>query len=527
MKKIIYSLIFITALNSCEVLDFNLQEDPNELSPNSANANFVLNEIQIQFAVVLNGFEDASKSVMRYITMNETYADATSPGELDSEWAGVYKIAENTKIIEGMAEKNPDFRFHKGVANILKSYAMVTLTDYLGDIPFSQANNRLIPAPEADDDESIYNNLLVAIDTAIEDIENGEKLPLDDLFFEENNRESWIKLANSLKLKMLINMGDTQRVTALINQDNLIDSANFDFVFRYTTAVEPDSRHPEFKDASYGAEGFSSYIGNYFIWLLKDSKSVSDPRLRYYIYRQIGIHPQDDTTGNFLRCEQGPIFDYCYVGDFYWGRDHGDNNSRPADGFKKATYGLYPIGGAFDEDNYIPANDEDLNDMGGAGILPILLSSYIHFLKAEAILSLGVPGDAWANVEAGIRASIEKVITFNPSTSNSMFATNQTDIDNYVSFVSNEFNAASNDQRLDIVLREYYLSSFGNSIEAYNGYRRTGYPSNLQTPILSENVPFPRTFSMPEDAVNRNASINQRPITTQVFWDTNPSGFID
>ncbi|MFV0565309.1 MAG: SusD/RagB family nutrient-binding outer membrane lipoprotein [Flavobacteriaceae bacterium] len=524
MKKIItYSLLFFSILMSCEVTDFNLQDNPNALTPLSANPDYVLNEIQIKFSEAMGEFIENTDRIMRYKTMNGTYSEMASADALEDAWSDVYEISQNVVIIEEYVENNPDFTFHRGIARLLQAYAMATLVDYLGDIPYSEANNPAIFNPVADDDEAIYTNLLESIDLAITDVNNAEVSPLTDLYYGAD-KTAWIKLANSLKLKMYINTGNQTAVSALISTNNLINSTDTDFEFKYSTATAPDSRHPFYSSASYGAEDFSSYIGNNFMWMLKDSKSIKDPRLRYYLYRQTNVNPQDDTSGNYLRCEGDPSFDYCYVGDYYWGRDHGDNGSRPADGFKKTTYGVYPIGGAFDEDNAVPANET--SNMGGAGIAPILLSSYVYFLKAEAVLSLGVSGDAWAYIESGIRESMAKVLGFNAATASSSYAATTTDIDSYVSIVSTEFNAASDSGKLDIVMREYYLSGFGNAIEAYNAYRRTGYPSDLQVPIKNKDVPFPRTFLLPSHAVNSNASLNQRATTNQVFWDTNPAGFI-
>jgi len=51
---ILISLLFGIGFISCEVTDFELQENPNELTPVSVDANLVLNEIQILFAEAMN-----------------------------------------------------------------------------------------------------------------------------------------------------------------------------------------------------------------------------------------------------------------------------------------------------------------------------------------------------------------------------------------------------------------------------------------------------------------------------------------
>ena len=39
--------------------------------------------------------------------------------------------------------------------------------------------------------------------------------------------------------------------------------------------------------------------------------------------------------------------------------------------------------------------------------------------------------------------------------------------------------------------------------------------------------PFPRSFRYPESEVNTNPNVDQTTADNQVFWDTNPAGFIN
>jgi len=524
IKKIVFSLsvVISTLLVSCEVTNFDLQDDPNSLTPISVSPDFLLNEIQIRFEESLSELSRNTNDVMRYEAMSDTYSDVAEPSALNGEWSDVYALRENMMLLNELVDEDEDLRFHRGIAKVLHAYSMATLVDYLGDIPFSEANaggENFDPVP--DDDAAIYMALLDDLELAIEDLNNVTFVPLNDLYF-DGDATRWIKLANSLKLKLWLNIGDTAQVNALLIEDNLIETIADDFQFQYSaTATPADSRHPLF-GRGYEPGGQSEYLGNYFIWLLKDSKELRDPRLRYYMYRQTDTAP----AGDFLNCEGNPIYDFCYTGDFYWGRDHGDAASTPNDRFLKTIYGLYPSGGAFDANN--PVAGQNSINLGGAGIMPILTSFHINFFKAEAVLRLGANGDAATSLETGIRNSMQKVMEFDPSSAATGFAASQEDVNNYVVSVMEEYAVAANaDARLNIVIRELYLATYGNSIESYNAYRRTGFPANIQIPIINESIPFPRTFAMPLNPVNRNSSLNQRPITTQVFWDTNPSDFIN
>ena len=57
----------------------------------------------------------------------------------------------------------------------------------------------------------------------------------------------------------------------------------------------------------------------------------------------------------------------------------------------------------------------------------------------------------------------------------------QQDIDDYLAEVEALYdNATSDAERLEVIVKEYYIALFGNGVEVYNLVKRTGMPSNLQ-----------------------------------------------
>ncbi len=557
MKKYILLLVISTTIflgfNACDQLtDLDLLDDPDKLKDDQANPDFILNQIQLNFSSTIGKFSEKTNTIMRYESMKETYFSEADDKKMNSVWEGVYKNKDYLIFLEELVAEDPTFLLHLAVATVLNVYEFAVLVDYLGDIPYNNIDPLKNFSPPLEEDQVVYANLLEQIDEAIQDFDlimeentnNVKDLGKD--FFYDNNVLLWKKLANSLKLKMLINIGDSALtdIEALLSDEEALLNEGEDFQFDFSTEeIIVDSRHPLYV-SWYTEEGHNDYIGNYFISLLKDAKTEPDPRLRYYLYRQ--------TSGSTdeLPCSTSPIHDYCAVGDSYLGRDHGDDSSASSDLLDSRTiYGRYPVGGIFDANVPIPVRvlqrqENIIPSLKGAGIQPILLSSYVQFLKAEAILRLGASGEARFFLEAGIRQSINKVINIEPTITDlteygyddddddfqelvKEIITDQEDIDNYVEEVLEEFENTSEQSKLDIVIREYYLAAFGNSIEAYTAYKRTGLPLGIQLPIRGLTAPFPRTFSLPEDAVNRNVNIEQRTITNQVFWDKNPPNFIN
>ena len=158
----------------------------------------------------------------------------------------------------------------------------------------------------------------------------------------------------------------------------------------------------------------------------------------------------------------------------------------------------------------------------GAGITPILLSSFTEFIKAEAALTLGTTGDPRTYLENGIRASISKVVNFRDNGGDQVTST-----DTYLDIVFEKYDAADSDEKLEVIAKEYYIALFGNGLESYNLYRRTGKPSNMQPSRSPNPGGFYRSAYYPSNYANINVNASQKEITEQVFWDTNPAGFIN
>ena len=77
---------------------------------------------------------------------------------------------------------------------------------------------------------------------------------------------------------------------------------------------------------------------------------------------------------------------------------------------------------------------------------------------------------------------------------------------------------------MELLSKEFFVSLFGNGIDAYNFYRRTGYPKMIQPNIEPNPGQFIRSFFYPANETSANPNIPQKSaVTTRVFWDNNPS----
>lgn len=550
-------MLVATVFNSCKKLD-SIIDNPNAVDPSKANVDLLLNGVQVNFVTVFNVLSDYGQEVTRQSTMTggTAYNNAYSPTSFDFVWISAYTgVIKNSNVLIPLALQQKKY-IQAGIAQVSKAYTLGSLVDFFGDVPDKEAalgQDNL--NPKADPGSEVYKTVFALLDSAISNFSKtgAASGPTNDLFY-AGNSSKWKKAAKSLKLKFLmqtrlIDVTVISKIQALLTENDLITADVNDFVFKFgTTNNTPDSRHPHYgvnyNNASTGSNSASDYIGNYFMWAVGVEKSGGgavtnlDPRRRYYFYRQRTNNA--DANGSTCSCILTPAPSYyaadqpyCLVGAGYWGRDHGDNSGTPPDGNLRTTWGVYPAAGDYDASQGTSIN----NTRGGkgAGINPLFTSSFTYFVEAEAALKLGITtaGTPISLLEKGIRASITKVLAF-PATVNVVVAAPPTTavIDNYVNTVLANYTAASNDAaRLDIIIKEYYIASWGNGIEPYNNYRRTGSPNNMQLTVKTANPGlFIRSFFYPSVYINRNinapAQKNPGISANKVFWDNNPDNFI-
>lgn len=537
----------LLAVCGCELTNLDHLDDPNGVSPENAENRFVFYAVQTDFAAFFNTVTFNATRPVRHLAMSggNIYNNAFAATDFNFAWNTAYSdlLPDMDALIAVTSAEGSEFPALSGATKVLKSYVMMTLVDLFGNVPYSQAGQGVVEkSPAADDQKAIYDAALAILDDAIKDLGTpGPTIDPDDDLYYGGDVAKWTALAQTLKIRWHLNTrlvgGSATEINNLIA--SAISSADGDFQAQYgTNRVEPDARHPWYSD-HYEVTG-GIYLSNYFMWSLKTEKGIEDPRLRYYFYRQ-DAHPElaDAFTLDCITTPRpihytGP---YPFCVEFnggYWGRDHGDNAGIPPDGDRRTCFGLYPCGGKFDSDEG-EAGIAGVKNLGkdgalGQGINPIMMSSFVQFMLAEASLTMGVTGDPRVYLEEGIRQSIEKVMSFGDldgGADASLFPSDST-IDVYVNTVLDLYDAAgTDDERLDVIMKEYHIAAWGNGIEPYNFYRRTGKPTGMQPSREPNPGDFPRLMFYPADYVNLNATADQRQITDQVFWDTNPPGIYD
>lgn len=549
-------LIFV----SCETTELDLSENPNALSPVQADADFFINAIQIDFAYLVESFGSTSSAVTRIDYMSgRDYENAYSPSSFNGRWSSAYQtIMLDIKQMNMIAEES-GLTHHIGMAQVIQAHIMMTLVDFFGDIPYTESLQGAANLnPIADSGESVYEAAISLLDAAIINF-SGDALgePALDMYY-GGDWTAWTKAANTLKMKayMTTRLVDSDAVSsfnAIVASGNYISTNADDFQFRWgTNTVLPDSRHPRYR-SSYTSTGGSSYMSNSLMDYMRGGffggydigagTFTADPRIMFYFHRQTNPTPGiagapadeevlecglfvDNPPTHYGGTHESGGYVFCANPQGWWGRDHGNDNGIPPDGFLRTLAGVYPAGGKLDEWSY--GGQVDGDGFGGNGITPIMLASWTDFMIGEVELVSGNEAAAKSAMFDGIEKSMDKVTNFYPQTQRFIdimdiyFGGLAQVTSGFYDRIEAEWDAAAD--KMDVLGMQYFVAQYGNGIDAYNFYRRTGYPTTLQPNVEPNPGGFIRSFFYPASHANTNSNISQKEnVGVQVFWDTNPA----
>ncbi len=539
-KYISIALLALLPLSSCETTELDLRKNPNALT--EADPNLLLNTVQLNYRNVMTTFNNFGAQLTRIDYMSgriyfNNYTGASSNGIWSNTYVG---IMSNTLSMEEInAETDIDYSYNVAMGKTMLAHSLLLIVDYIGEAAYSQAlNPSEFPAPVLDDGASVYAAAIGLLNEAGALFNSTSGLPTGatDLFY-DGDASKWIKAVNTIKMKAYLTTGDLAAFNSIASGSNYITSSADDLQFQYgTNILNPDTRHPDYAQA-YTDTGAGGYRSNWIMWQMLEN---DDPRIRYYFYRQA-----DGTPGNVdingdevpvneetLSCSLFIVPDhyeglpYCSLPNGYWGRSHGNDEGGPPDGLLKTTPGVYPAAGNFDDNRF----EGIFQGAGGAGagIEPIILASYVDFWKAEAAYASGASDAVVAgHIQAGLTKSIAKTQSFAAldGAADTSFEPTAEEITAFITGVVDDFTAgATEEDKMNVLGTQFFITMYGGGAEAHNFYRRTGYPTNLLPNWEPDPGPYPRSFLYPSDEVITNPNLTQKSdLTTQVFWDTNPA----
>jgi hypothetical protein len=551
--KIVMLSLSVLALSCSDFIDVDKDTD----NPTEAPLNLLLTGIQTD-ANDATDFYNFTGSILAVYTHQMTvreeqdqYGTKVDNINMLNEWNNIYLTLNNIETLIKTATEQEDMRY-VGIAQLYKVYLMSIAVDLWGDVPYTEASQLAegITSPKFDDQREIYRSIMDLIDTAKENIASEGVGPVTGDIVYNGNVSRWIRFANTYKLKLYnqtrLVAGFDDGLSALLAENNFFQSSADDFQFLQTDTQAPTDERNKFWLESYNSTQFSTYMSPWFYEILKGMNpnihtGIEDPRIPYYFYNQLepGEFPPDQgdaSTGN-------PKADYWDASTGFFSIRFGSiGPNRDFSAESSYTYpGIFPAGGRYDD------GGAQLQDgTTSSGIAPHRILTYAEFLFIQAeMMHVGkMPGDAGAKLQEAITAGFQKideVVALNKPVDQVVPAImSNPDTATYISAIMAEFNAASAEKKLEIIMTQKWIATFGDPFDQYNDYRRTGYPvlanpngsakeyqldNGDDYPILDSetvlNNEFQRSFFYPQTELNANlnAPSQKNPATYKIFWD--------
>ena len=209
---IICTGILLTSCNS--YLDVNT--NPNQAT--SSTPSLLMSSALTGTARVLEGYNTYGMQTAGYGAnaggyggFNEFYTYAYTNNTATGLWSNTYQNLENYQQIINLSENDPDYIYYQAIAMIMKAHNFQLLVDQYNDVPYVNALSGIANlTPTYDKGADVYIALAQSLDDAIAKIKQGQAavpapiaLTADDVVF-KGDMASWIKLANTIKLKLMV-----------------------------------------------------------------------------------------------------------------------------------------------------------------------------------------------------------------------------------------------------------------------------------------------------------------------------------
>ncbi len=511
MKKIVYILFLVAVVGSSCKKSFLSELANNPNSPTDAVATVqqvlpgtITNLTNIVTGVGYSGGYQGQAAWVGYwnfsggYSFNQTVQEYVVTNASPQVWDNYYGTLANLNVIVQKGGASVTLANYKDIALILESIAFKNLVDAYGDVPFSQAlKGSGNFHPSYDKGSAIYDSLVAKLDAVMTEIQaNKSNLNVlvpgsEDVLF-NGKMNSWLLLANTVKLKLLVQQSAVSSKQAYIKAEasntQSIGYLSSDAIANpgYSGAQQGEIYGNFGVSTSGGLNGTFNYIraGGYAMDFYKNS---NDPRLGYF-YGVIATQPTDAN------------------GDYY--TQSASNTDYAADylGIQKTTPALgSPVGPGIVQS---PKQGD-----------PLILAAESYFVQSEAVLRGYITGDAKALYQSGITASYKYLGVANADAAATTYYSQDA-----VTNVS--WPTLVNDQISTVITQKWAALNGLNCAEAWNDWRRTGFPNVPATKSptsVQKHMPFRYFYPTSEPTANADAwkaagGDVLDPYQTKLFW---------
>jgi hypothetical protein len=404
----------------------------------------------------------------------------------------VYEVLTNIRKMEEAATNSGyTGNMYKAVGMFIRTYKLFNLSMQVGDIPYTQAvqGESGIYQPTYDSQRDIMISILNDLDEAstliAASVSNNEVLAGD--FFYAGDPSKWLKLVNSFKLYVLINLAKKESDVDLniVNRFKAIvdDPANYPVMTSNDDNFQVVYRDKEGEKKPFYADGFEVYaVTSSFV--VDKLKSLNDYRLFYY------ADPLDGQAENDFNS--------------YAGLDPSAPN--------ETNLGEWASGNAsiLNKLYYDPAYPQGF---------PYVILGYgdVQFMLAEAAVRGWIAGEE-TYYKNGISASMQfRMNNIDPAWVHGMALTDSY-ISSYLEQPEVQLPADADGKLRQIMWQKYLGSLFQNDWNVFFDYRRTGYPEFPINPATNKNEltdRMPVRWLYPDAEYNYNQENIQNAVNSQ------------
>jgi hypothetical protein len=477
MKKIIaFILVFVVAASCTKLEDLNKNiKDPTSVPGESlftgAQAN--LFDQMVSTNVNNNVFRLFAQYWTETTYIDESNYDLTTRSIPDNHWNVLYRdvlmdLKEASIIIE-KTDYTPDGDNGEGKKNrlaiveVMSIYTWTVLVETFGNVPYSQSLDITNVHPAYDDAMSVYKDLIIRLNAAISNMSAGHaSLGIADNMY-QGDVASWLKFANSLKLRMGLLIADADNALAKTTVEAAaagVFTSNADNAKIVYMPSAPYS-NPVYDDLV--ASGRNDFVPTSVI--VDPMNTLNDPRRPFYF-------ALNDTT--------------VYIGGVYGASNDYTKFSHVSDKIKEATF----EGTIFDY-------------------------SEVEFLLAEACeRGYTVGGTAAGHYDNAIKASI----TYWGGTDAEATA--------YLGQSAVAYATAAGNWKQKIGTQKWY-ALYNRGFEAWTEWRKFDYPVLVAPPDANSDIPKRYTYPVAEQTLNAaqwtaaSAAIGGDDVATKLFFDKN------
>ena len=354
------------------------------------------------------------------------------------------------------------------IIDILTAYSYSILVDTFGDVPYTEALDIIkFPQPKYDDAQTIYKDLILKLKNASTALDaSAGSFGGADLVY-GGNAAKWKKFANTLRLRLAINIDDVDHTYATAQAlsavaDGVIMSSADSAYLKYA-AVQPNT-NPLYVDLV--ASNRDDFLpADTFVNKLN---ALSDPRRSKYF-------------------TEFPAGSGLYKGGKYGELNTYNSFSHLTPTIKEPTY---------------------------PGVL--LTYSEVEFLLAEAVeRGIAVGGTAQSHYNAAVTASLQD------------WGVESTDIATYLARTDVNYTTATGTWQRKLG-EQSWIALYNRGFEAWTSYRRLDFPVLNVPPVTYGNITeVPKRYTYPgaEETINEtnlNAAVSKlggNTVIKRIFWD--------